>query len=67
MRFVKFVFNFKKKKAMKKIYVNPQTEIVEIHSSNLLQIGSVEVKNSKASSEYETLSREGGFFDDEDF
>jgi len=52
---------------MKKIYVNPQTEIVEIHASNLLQIGSVEVKNSKASSEYETLSREGGFFDDEDF
>lgn len=54
---------------MKKIYVNPQTEIVEIHASNLLQIGSsVDVKNSKASSEYETLSREGGFFDDdEDF
>ena len=53
---------------MKKIYVNPQTEIVEIHASNLLQISSVDVKNSKASSGYETLSREGGFFDDdEDF
>lgn len=58
-------------KTMKKIYINPKTEVVEIHASNLMQIGSpngTDVKSGSASSGYETLSREGGFFDDdEDF
>ena len=56
---------------MKKIYINPKTEVVEIHASNLMQIGSpngTDVKSGSASSSYEVLSREGRFFDDdEDF
>ena len=53
---------------MKKTYINPEINIVMVKASNMLMASEVQgtaIKGS-ASSEYETLSREGGFFDDEE-
>ena len=56
---------------MKKIYMQPQTDVVKVKTDKLLNSGSATQSVVVTDTEYEggaggILSREGGFFDDED-
>ena len=62
--------NKKKKKAMKKIYMAPQTEQVTIKSGQHLLDASMPITNEEAKKDggyYNSDARGGSWFDDEDY